>query len=937
MYRVFNCLGTEHDWRLVALAGIVCFLASGAAIDLFHRALALHGRARAGWLLTASVATGSGIWATHFIAMLAFEPGFPISFNVALTVLSLLIAIAVTGVGLALAVYGNARWSAAAGGAIVGLGISCMHYTGIAAVQFSGEIFWDRDLVTASIVLGIVFGALAFEMAVRGEYLRYSIAAAGLLAVAVLSDHFTAMGAAGFLPEYGRDIQPNRFNPTWLSVAIAVVAAAVLGMCLIGSWFDRRNRKIISDKNTLFDVAINNMVQGLCMFDGQNRLLVWNRRYQAMYKIDPKKIGPGCSIRDLLEARKAAGTFPHNPAKYEAELRAALDQGEAFSLDIELQDGRIIAVANTPTSGGGWVATHEDITDRKRAERELEDTRSFLDTVIENVPSPIVVKEVSTLRYLLINGAAERLLGIDRNTLLNKTAAEVMPEASANRIAIEDRNLVETGTPLHLDEHTIATPGNGSRIVAATRLAVRGSNGKPQYLITMFRDLTERKRSEQRIAHMAHHDALTELPNRSAFNSCIAATVDLAAISGDSFAVLSIDIDRFKAVNDVFGHSAGDALLRVVAQRMEMACQGAFLARVGGDEFIVITPTAPQPATAEALAARLIATFSSDMEIDGHAIRVGLTVGIGIYPQDGADAATLVANADAALFRAKSEARGSIRFFEVSMDKQLREKRALQEDLRAAVLHDQLMLHYQPQARIGGEITGFEALARWNHPRLGLVPPNTFIPLAEENGLINALGEWSLRAACREAASWPRPLNIAINLSPVQFQHGDLPNLVHQVLLETGLSPKRLELEITEGVLIGDFTRAVATLRRLKNLGVRIAMDDFGTGYSSLSYLQSFPFDKIKIDQSFIANLGHSQQAATIVRAVIALGRGLEVPVAAEGVETKAQLKFLAGEHCNEIQGYLIGRPKAIADYALLVGRHPSPGKPKLKMVASAG
>ena len=318
-------------------------------------------------------------------------------------------------------------------------------------------------------------------------------------------------------------------------------------------------------------------------------------------------------------------------------------------------------------------------------------------------------------------------------------------------------------------------------------------------------------------------------------------------------------------------------------------------------------------------------------------MRAGLTVGIALYPNDGADAATLVANADAALYRAKSEARGSIRFFELSMDKQLRDKRVLQQDLRSAILNDELMLNYQPQAHIDGDITGFEALACWHHPRHGLVPPATFIPLAEENGMIVALGEWIMRAACREAASWPRPLNIAVNLSPVQFQHGDLPNLVHQVLLETGLSPARLELEITEGVLIGDFNRAVAILRRLKNLGVRIAMDDFGTGYSSLSYLQSFPFDKIKIDQSFIANLNNSQQAATIIRAVIALGRGLDVPVAAEGVETAEQLKFLVSEHCSEIQGYFVGRPKPIMDYAELVGRKPALGKPKLKVVGAAG
>ena len=344
-----------------------------------------------------------------------------------------------------------------------------------------------------------------------------------------------------------------------------------------------------------------------------------------------------------------------------------------------------------------------------------------------------------------------------------------------------------------------------------------------------------------------------------------------------------------------------------------------------------------QLAAVETLAERLAAALDSDIDINGNTLRVGATIGIGIYPQDGTDAATLVANADAALFRAKAEMRGSIRFFEMSMDKQLREKRALQQDLRSASAHDELALHYQPQAHIDGDVSGFEALVRWHHPRHGLVAPDTFIPLAEESGLIVSMGEWILRTACREAASWPRPLHIAINLSPVQFQHGDLPRLVHQVLLETGLAPWRLELEITEGVLIGDFTRAVAVLRRLKGLGVRIAMDDFGTGYSSLSYLQSFPFDKIKIDQSFVANLGHSQQAATIIRAVIALGRGLNLPVVAEGVETEEQRQFLASENCNEIQGYLVGRPQPIGEYADVVGRgRAAPRRPRRKPLAAA-
>ena len=702
-----------------------------------------------------------------------------------------------------------------------------------------------------------------------------------------------------------------------LAQVVLGVAAGLSVFSAIVVWKIRRNS---GDQVLRLHEALNNMNQGLCMFDAQNRLVVWNERYREMYSINPRRIWRGCTVRDLLDARIAAGTFPLDPRKYDVDLQTALKQGKAFTLNVQLGDGRMIAVVNQPMKSGGWVATHEDVTERDHADQELERTRTFLHTIIENVPSPIIVKSIPDLRYLLINRAAENYLGIDRSVLLDRTTAEVMPQASAERIEAEDRKLIASGEPTFIDEHSVITPGNGTRVVTAMRLPVKSPDGKPQYVISVINDLTERKRSEQRIEHMAQHDSLTDLPNRAAFTHCIASMIGHASVAGESFALLSLDLDRFKSVNDVFGHDTGDALLREVARRLETACQGAFLARLGGDEFAVVTPTGIRPAAAEALAERLSAALDSDIEVNGNALRIGLTIGVGIYPQDGVDAPTLIANTDAALFRAKSEMRGSVRFFEMSMDKQLREKRALQQDLRSAIARDELALHYQPQAHIDGEITGFEALARWHHPREGLVPPSTFVPLAEESGLIIPLGEWILRSACREAASWSQPLRIAINLSPVQFRHGDLPRLVHQILIETGLAPSRLELEITEGVLIDDFTRAVSVLRRLKALGVRIAMDDFGTGYSSLSYLQSFPFDKMKIDQAFVANLGHSQQATTIIRAVIALGRGLNLPVVAEGVETEEQRMFLAAERCSEIQGYLVGRPKPIADYAHIVG-----------------
>jgi len=345
-----------------------------------------------------------------------------------------------------------------------------------------------------------------------------------------------------------------------LSVISALFAGVLLSTSAAGSvsaWYARHST---SEQNARLDAALNNMIQGLCMFDAHNRLVVWNERYRAMYNIDPLRIWRGCTISDLLKARMAAGMFPLDPEKYDRELRAALKQGKCFTLNIDLADGRTISVVNQPIESGGWVATHEDVSERRRAERELEDTRSFLNTIIENVPSPIIVKDIPGLKYLLINRAAEKYLGVNRADLLGKTATEVMPESSAEIIDAEDRKLVESGKSMFLDEHAVMTPGNGTRIVTATRLAVMGAENKPQYLISMIHDVTDRKRDELRLAHMAHHDVLTGLPNRIAFNECIAATLSLAADSGESFAMLSLDLDRFKAVNDVFGHAIGDRL-----------------------------------------------------------------------------------------------------------------------------------------------------------------------------------------------------------------------------------------------------------------------------------------------------------------------------------------------------------------------------------------
>jgi diguanylate cyclase (GGDEF)-like protein len=456
-------------------------------------------------------------------------------------------------------------------------------------------------------------------------------------------------------------------------------------------------------------------------------------------------------------------------------------------------------------------------------------------------------------------------------------------------------------------------------------MTVLDESGLPQYLIKTHEDVTDRRQTESRMAHMAYHDGLTDLPNRSAFLQALTQMIEACAGTDEAFAVLCVDLDGLKEVNDVFGNAIGDKLLVEVASRIQAVARGGVVARLSGDEFGLIID-GEQPAAGKALAQKVADALASEFQIDGKSVRTGVTTGIAVFPHNGADGASLLANANAALFRAKQRSRGSIGVYEPEMDQQIRDRRVLHQELSAAIKNGELSLYFQPLAMAGGtvadsRIIGFEALARWMHPVRGFVPPGDFIPLAEESGLIVEMGEWILRQACREAASWPKPLQIAVNLSPAQFTHGDLVGLVHSILIETGLAPGRLELEITEGVLIEDFDRGLALLRRLKALGVRVSMDDFGSGYSSLSYLQAFPFDKIKVDRAFVINLGRNPQSAAIIRAVIDLGHGLEMSIVAEGVETLDQLGFLAKEGCDAVQGYLIGKPFPIGQYAAAVGR----------------
>ncbi|BAL74437.1 sensor domain-containing protein [Bradyrhizobium cosmicum] len=637
--------------------------------------------------------------------------------------------------------------------------------------------------------------------------------------------------------------------------------------------------------------------------------------------------------RDQVVGKNARELFgPISAASIEATDRTALLAPDGqYRNEFEVERGserRMVAsirivVRNERNKPEFLLLVFEDITDRRSLSQELESTKKFLELVVDNIPVALIVEQVKDGRYLLANRSAETILNRRREEATGLTASDIFNAKEAKLIIARDEAAIKKRGMIS-EEHPISTKA-GLRLFLTRRATVLDDAGEPQYLIKTHEDVTDRRQTESRMAHMAYHDGLTDLPNRAAFLQALNQMIEACEGTGEEFAVLSIDLDGLKEVNDVFGHALGDKLLIEVAQRLQDVARGGLVARLSGDEFGLIID-GKQPEAGLALAQHVGEAVTQEFQIDGRAVRAGVTTGMSIFPHNGADGASLLANAGAALFRAKQKSRGTISLYQPEMDQQIRDRRVLHQDLSNAIKNGELSLAFQPQgiARHSvaeSDIIGFEALARWQHPVRGQVSPADFIPIAEESGLIVEMGEWILRQACREAASWPKPLQVAVNLSPAQFMHGDVVGLVHSILLETGLSPGRLELEITEGVLIEDFDRGLALLRRLKALGVRISMDDFGSGYSSLSYLQAFPFDKIKIDRAFIINLGRNPQSAAIVRAVIDLGHGLDMSIVAEGVETIDQLAFLAREGCDGVQGYLLGKPLPIGKYADLVGR----------------
>ncbi|UPK04866.1 EAL domain-containing protein [Bradyrhizobium sp. 170] len=673
--------------------------------------------------------------------------------------------------------------------------------------------------------------------------------------------------------------------------------------------------------------AFNNLSLGIAVFDENREVVFCNARYREMYGLSPEQVEPGTPTSELIRHRLDLGLkVPVAPDDYIRER-----VGHDIALDTTVQeftDGRIIAYTVYPMPGGGGMATHEDITEREELNarlkkqyehgREQEETlrvRNFqFDTAINNMSQGLCFFD-SDHRLIVCN---------DRFVEMYDIAPErVSPGMSL--IEIVDLRFEAGSFPAMTRDEYLRWRTNVAVSNEAKDSIVELMNGRTFKIrhrpmpgggwVATHEDITEQRQSEVKIEYMAHHDALTDLANRVLLNDRLEYALGRVQ-HGEMVAVHHLDLDQFKAVNDTFGHPCGDKLLRIVAERLRsLVGEADTIARMGGDEFVIVQATIADPADATSLAQGVIDALSEPYDIDGQQAVIGVSIGISVGPGDGANPDKLLRNADLALYRAKSDGRGTFRFFEPVMDLQMQTRRIMEQDLRKALPAGEFELHYQPVVNLASkEISGFEALIRWNHPSKGMISPADFIPLAEEIGFIVPMGEWVIQQACATAAQWPDNLHVAVNISAIQFRSPGLMQVIISALAASGLAATRLEIEITESVLLHNKEATLAVLHQLRALGIRIAMDDFGTGYSSLTYLQSFPFDKIKIDRSFVKNITEDSSSLTIVRAVAALANGMGMTATAEGVETAEQLHSIASEGCTEMQGFLFSKPLPAAE-----------------------
>ena len=710
----------------------------------------------------------------------------------------------------------------------------------------------------------------------------------------------------------------------WRQRTIYRIGAALVTALMMGAvaWDIRRATRLGEaqrEREELierFQSAAEHMPQGLSMFDKDQRLVAYNSKYLQLYDLSPAEYHVGCSLKEFLQKRKENGQLSEDVEEYLMSMRARHASGIPVQSIDTVANGRIIHITTRIKSDGGWVSTHEDVTERRKAEKELISLKNFLDTIIQNIPMPIVIKDAQSRKILLTNRAYATLHELRPNRIQGAQVSDLLAAETANQIRDDDFAALKSDSGRTSVEFAINTAGQGRRNVMVQRLVVRDDNGVPEFLISLIDDVTDRRNDEAKIMRLARYDPLTGLVNRSLFRDQLEELIAQHRRDGTQFAIFMLDLDRFKQVNDAHGHQIGDGLLKEVAKRVRDSMrEDDVAARLGGDEFalIAIGGRDDLQAACDTLAKRLVHAIGEPFNIEGKRIGIGCSIGIALYPAHGERSELLLRSADLALYKAKTTGRNGYCFYSETLKAEADRRNALENDLRQAIWREEFELFYQPIVSTGtGSIVAVEALLRWRHPTLGLVPPDQFIPLAEESGLIVQLGQWALSQACCDAKLMPGNIKVSVNVSAVQFAKSSIVDSTIFALADADLPPERLEIEITETVLLRDTEQNLVALRQLQKLGVTIALDDFGIGYSSLSYLTSFPFDKVKIDRSFIARV-ERPEAGAVIDSIVHLAKTLKLVTCAEGIETDAQFANIRDLGIELCQGYFLGWPVPLA------------------------
>lgn len=785
--RIISSIFDNHDIRVLILSALIAVVCATAAVLVAQRAREAAEKDRWRWLLKASLAVGGGFWASHFIAMLAWDQGTAIAHGFWLNALSGMVAVLVVGGAFHVATYNRIKRARFLAGVLLGFGIALMHFLEVMSLSLQGSIVFDHAYSVVATILSTFLSGCALVVMNRTHDRVRQLLSVALLAGAIIGMHAVAMAGAGTVLDTSVGAPDRLFNDMVLGFGVTIGALAILGFCIASVIMDihitRHESGEVARLQSLADAAI----EGIVVVDYGGHIVDANPSFLSLVS------------RPMRQLR-----------------------GQEFARYFH----------DFPNS--------------------------------QNVTS-----------------LAERAAHVDETILLSSVGEEIPTEMFFK-----------------------------SAIVG----------GEPHNVVVV-RDLRERRAAEQQINYLANYDVLTGLGNRQLMMDRLNQSIPAAQANDQKVILHFLDLDFFKEMNTTIGQQNADQLLKYIAGRLSSSIQGMVtVSRIGADQFCVVQEGVTSADSAELLLERLRRKMLQPFSVAGREVRVTACVGTAVAPDDADTPSTLLSRAEIAMKKAKAIGRGTYCFYEDSVDRAQEERRKLKLDLAHALDREEIYLLYQPQFDCeSGQVTGFEALARWHHAERGQISPAEFIPLAEEAGTIIEIGAWILDQACEEAARWENPLRIAINLSPAQFLEGNLEQMVADVLKRHNLHPSRLELEITEGVLIEDEDHAIEMLRNLKALGILLAMDDFGTGYSSLSYLRQFPFDKLKIDKSFIMNLQTDPQALGIVKGMIGLAHGLDIPVLAEGVETESQLAMLRLEHGDEVQGFYTGKPGRIEDYADLL------------------